>query len=161
MIKVQRSDDEKENVRQAIHSINFSPEVLPFCAITGTETVAFGAPQVFGGCAVDRTRFRTRLPDDRWIITAYGVVGPGDVNGVDLDLVYTTDAIATVSLGGATFTGGAPLKGSLGPFDLFATPGVPQGETIPIVALRATKKVGGNATLAQWCIWIEFLPSKQ
>jgi hypothetical protein len=160
VIKVVKAADDAETLRRVVHSLNYSEVPLPFHALV-FETVAFGAPTIYGGCSVDRSVFRKRLPDTRWFASAAGVVNPTDAAGVTLDLVYLTNAIAAVSLGAATFLGAGAVKATLGPFDVFGTGGVPAGETVPIIALRATKLVAGVATLSHWNIWIRFLPSKQ
>jgi hypothetical protein len=112
---------------------------------------------VFGGLAVDREVFRRRLPDYRWYVYAAGLVDPRDANTATLELVYHLDDNTLVSLGSITQAGAGMVKRELGPFDVFNTPGVPAGETIPIVRLRATKTAGVPGEVVAWVIWNRFL----
>lgn len=161
MIKVAPIGTTQDRVRRLEHAINFSPLELPFPAVGQEVTVAGPGTTTFGGLSVDRSVFRQLLPDDRWLIYAAGWLDPGDANGAMISLAYQKDNAIFVPLGSSTFVGAGYLKRTLGPFDLFATAGVPPGEQIPVVRFACQKLVGGNAFVNTWTVWARFLSSKQ
>jgi hypothetical protein len=163
MIKVGVGQTVEERLGKIEQSINRSPVILPFAIIDdsgGGVSVPVAPGQFFGGVLVDRSWSRTVLPDRQWVVRAAGFINPTDANGVTIDLNYTSDALATTSLGSVTLTGAGVVKARLGPFDVFATGGVPSGETIPAIRLRAIKLVSGTATILHWDIWLELRASR-
>jgi hypothetical protein len=162
VIPVSSTSSLEERVRRIEHSINYSEVDLPFPALTGPALdVVAGAPAGSGGIAVDRSIFRRLLPDARWVVYAAGLVNPQDANIATVSLVYTTDAIANVTLGSVTATGAGFSKKSMGPFDVFGTGGVPAGETIPVIRLVMSKNAGTDALFQTWTIWLRLLANKQ
>lgn len=117
--------------------------------------------QTFGGVAIDRAYSRNILPNTRWLYSAAGLVDPGDANIATLSLVYEKDDGSFVTLGSITASGSGVRKRHMGPFDLFATGGVPSNELIPVVRLRAIKDAGLDGTVESWTIMLRLLPSKQ
>ncbi len=113
--------------------------------------------RLFGGYAIDRSIFRELQKDSRWLFYAAGWVNPNDGNVASLSLVYEKDDGTQIVLGTVTETGATRVKTSLGPFDLFATAGVPKGETIPVVRLRAVKDAGVDGEIDGWCLWLRLL----
>jgi hypothetical protein len=121
---------------------------------------AFGtAGRRFGGYVIDRAVFRELLPEHRILVYAAGIVDPGDGNNATISLRYLTDAIAAVTLGTVVRSGAGPVKVAMGPFDLFATVGVPAGEQILAIDLHAIKNAGTNGVLWPWNIHIRRLPA--
>jgi hypothetical protein len=163
MIKVVHTGQVAEDTRRIIHALNFSEAihaVTPSLAAFSTGAPALGANLV-GGLVVDRSIFRTVLPDARWFVYAAGLVNPGDGNTATVALQYVKDTGVLVMLGSATAVGAGWAKLSMGPFDVFGTAGVPAGETIPAIVMTAQKNAGVNGTLSAWTIWTRFLASKQ
>lgn len=118
-------------------------------------------PVVFGGCVIDRVRFRRKLPDDRWYVYAAGLVNPGDGSTATIELVYQKDDNTFVAIGSTTQAGAGEVKKVMGPFSLFDTPGVPSNELIPVIRIRASKSGGVEGTLKTWHVFVELLPSIQ
>lgn len=164
MIKVVQTSDPLDDTRRLIHSVNYS-EVIRVVSVVDKEEVFGLAPGVvYGGLAVDRSVFRMLQPDARWLVYGAGWVNPTDgANGVTITIQYETDAPGTVVVLGtlAVPAGVAYVKRALGPFDIFNTATVPQGETIPIITLKATKLTAGTGELRDWCLWFRFLAPKQ
>lgn len=117
--------------------------------------------RTFSGLAVDRSVFRQRLPDARWFVYAAGWVNAGDTNVATVSLVYEKDDGAQVTLGSVTHNTATKTKKVMGPFDVFATVGVPAGEQIPVVRLRASKASGADGTIESWVLWLRLLPARQ
>lgn len=166
MIKVVETPDAQENVRRIIHALHYSEDIRVVSAVGSEEgPVAVAATAagdtLFGGLAVDRSVFRKRQQDVRWLVYAAGWALPGDANTMTLDLLYQKDDFTTVVLGSTTRTGAAFGKVAMGPFDVFGTAGVPAGETIPMIRLGARKNVGANGFLQNWNIWARLLAAKQ
>lgn len=117
--------------------------------------------RLFGGLAIDRAYFRTRLPDFQWRVRAAGLVNPGDANQATLALGYVSNAGTFFVLGSAAFSGAGVQKFTLGPFDVFNPAiGHPLGEPVPIVRLRAVKNAGVNGDLAVANLWFEIVPAR-
>ncbi len=117
------------------------------------------SPVTFGAIAVDRAVFRRLLPDARWLVYAAGWCDPGDGNDAIVELIYERDDESVVVLGAATFSGAGRSKRLLGPVDLFATSGVPAGEAVPMIRLRARKTAGLDGSLDGWVAWLRLLPA--
>ena len=117
-------------------------------------------PKLFDAVTVDRSVFRKLLPDARWFAYGSGWVNPGDANTATVELCYEKDDGTIVVLGSVTQAGAGLVKKQLGPFDVFATAGVPAGETIPSLRLRGAKTAGANGDLANWTVWLRLLPSR-
>lgn len=154
MIRVPDIGTADERFAKITQSINSSPILLSASVVDGVTAITTTAASL-GGIAVDRSWLRKLAPDTRWVARAYGLVDPADANGVTIYCEYVSDAIALTTLGSITPTGAGYQKASMGPFDVFGTGGVPAGETIPIVRLRAQKVTSGSANLAQWTLWLE------
>lgn len=121
---------------------------------------AFGtSARLFGSYAMDRSIFRELQADSRWYFYAAGWLDPKDGNIATVSLVYEKDDGTQLVLGSVTQAGSGRVKKSMGPFDLFATAGVPAGETIPIVRLRAVKDAGVDGEIDGWCLWVRHLPA--
>ena len=118
--------------------------------------------QVFGGFSVDRATFRTLFPDARWLIYAAGQINLNDASDGTAELLYYKNDGTTVSLGTLALTGGAGLqKVRMGPYDLFATVGVPKTENVVTVRLKLTKTAGVDGTAQAWTVWRRLLAPKQ
>lgn len=113
----------------------------------------------FAGYAIDRNVFRNLLPEDRIFLYAAGAVDPMDGNVATISLRYLTDAGAFVTIGTTTATGAGFQKKEMGPFDLFATVGVPATEQILLFDLHATKDAGVNGVMYPWNIQVRRLPA--
>jgi|SRR5215469_10722215 len=162
MIKVTQHGTVEERLRKLEHSVNFSEWIHAFpCADQATAIVTGGGSFFFGGIAVDRSVFRKLLPDARWLVYAAGLAAAGDANPLTVALSYRSDGGGVTTLGSTTTSVAALTKVSLGPFDVFATGGVPAGETIPVIRLFASKGVGANGSIVAWNIWLRLLANKQ
>lgn len=118
--------------------------------------------RVFGGLSVDRSVFRTLLPDAKWYVYAAGMVDPGDANVATLSLRYVENTTGTThTLGSTTATGAGLVKFTLGPLDVFGTGGVPGGENVPVLQFHAVKDAGADGTVQAVTLWLRFLPAKQ
>lgn len=115
-------------------------------------------PTLFGGYALERATFRELQADHRWYVYAAGWVDPKDVNQATVSLVYEKDDQSIITLGSVTQTGSGRVKKKMGPFDVFATAGVPAGEEVPIIRLRAVKNAGIDGELDGWTLWVRHLP---
>lgn len=159
-----RTGDVQRDLDNLFHVLRDSEDILAFPAVTAEVAFTTATPTLatntFGGIAVDRSDFRRRLRDNRWIVSAAGWVDTGDGNGATLQLVYVRDNGTFVVLGTLVVPGGTVSKMTFGPFDVFATVGVPAGEQIPVVALTAQKASGANGVLFVWDVWLRLLPSK-
>lgn len=109
---------------------------------------------------MDRSVFRELQPDDRWWIYGVGWVNPKDANQATIAFMYEKDDGTVVQIGTVTQSGSGRVKKSMGPFDIFATAGVPAGETIPIIRLAAIKDAGVDGELDGWVVWVRHLPAK-
>lgn len=117
--------------------------------------------RTFSGLAVDRSVFQKRLPDARWLVYAAGWVNAGDANVATISLVYEKDDGSQVMLGSVTHNTGTKTKKVMGPFDVFATVGVPAGEQVPMVRLKAVKSSGADGTIENWTIYLRLLAARQ
>ena len=165
MIPVIQTTDIDETLRRVIHSINYSEDVLAFPTITTEVNANSSAPNAVTGVncwvgfAVDRATFRQRLKDAQWGLYAAGLV-TGSSGSVAISLQYVTDAGVLVPLGPAAsilVPAGGFQKAMVGPADVFGSPGVPQGEAVPALALTAQTS-SGTASLLGWVSWVRFLP---
>lgn len=115
------------------------------------------AGRLFDGITVDRSVFQKRLPDARWLVYAAGLVSAGDTNIATVSLYYQKDDTTLVLLGSVTHNTATPVKKVMGPFDVFATVGVPAGETVPMVRLHAIKNAGTDGTIEAWDLWLRLV----
>lgn len=162
--KVADTGQPVEDLRRIIRAINFAEHIVPFSAVGSQEAVPVGPAVLFGGITVDRFTFRKLLPDSRWLVYAAGLALSGDANPLTLSLVYEADNLALTQLDpvATTVTSVAAVKTTLGPFDLFATAGLPApAETIAIIRLRAAKAAGAAGAVEAWSLWLRLLPAKQ
>lgn len=117
-------------------------------------------PTTLGGFTIPWKTLRTLLPDDRWAIYAAGwVSAPGPA--VVATIAYQKDDGTYVPVGSTTL----PLNGKaeIGPFPVRGTfaiaAGVPAGEDIISVALRAALATTGTAAnLYRWTMWLRMTP---
>lgn len=117
--------------------------------------------RLFDGIAIDRSVFQKRLPDARWLVYAAGFVNAGDTNVATVSLIYQKDDQTQVTLGSVTHNTATTVKKVMGPFDVFATVGVPSGEQVPMVRLKAIKASGADGLIENWDIWLRLLPARQ
>lgn len=118
------------------------------------------AGRILGGKSIDRATLRARLPHARWLLYAAGLVNAGDTNIATLTLRYVKNDGTTVPIGSVTHNANTLVKKAMGPFDLFATAGVP-GENIVTVELFGQKNAGADGTARDWTLWTRYLPSRQ
>lgn len=116
-------------------------------------------PRLFGGYMVDRAEVRRLIPDARWFVYAAGWVDPKDGSTATVEIVYEKDDGSVVVLGSVTQAGAGRVKVKMGPFDVFAVAGVPGGEEIPSLRLRASKDGGVNGEVDGWCLRLRFFPA--
>src|SRR5439155_16507091 len=126
--KLMPSRDHVDDLHRVMVALNFSETILACPCALAPETVIDTTVTDLGGVSVDRSVFRKVLPDHRWLVYAAGRVDPRDADGVIIALAYVEDDSTAVSLGSVTLTGAGFVKQTLGPFDVFATAGVPAGE---------------------------------
>ena len=119
------------------------------------------AGKTYGGLALDRSVWRRKLPDRKWVVYAAGWVNPNDANTATIAIVYEKDDGSQVTLGTTTQAGAGKVKKTLGPFDLFGTGGVPAGETVPIVRLKFSKNAGVDGTCEAWNLAFDLVPATQ
>ena len=162
MIKVRQSGHHDVDIREIVHSLNFSEEHYPVPVIQGevaftTAAPAFPATNIWGALAVDRNEFRRIVPDRRWYLYAAGLVHPHDANTATVALQYLDNSGTLTSIGTVTQAGNAYVKRVMGPFDLFTV--VNNTEAIPVIALTAQKSAGANGSLFGWTMWVRYLSS--
>lgn len=137
---------------------NYAPLVQLVSAVDAEVAAGTGGLSL-GGVAWDRVVTADYVPGvGRWLVWASGLVDPADANGGTVALVYQKDNLAVVTLVSGTWTGAGFVKKTIGPVDVFATAGVPAGETLPIVRLVATKATSGTMGLTAWTIWSVWIP---
>ena len=117
------------------------------------------AGRTLGGLLIDRAEFRPRLADARWFVYAAGWVDPMDVNVATISIRYELDNKTQIVLGSVTASGAGFVKKAMGPFDMFATAGVPAGETIVALRLHAIKDLGVDGQIEAWTLYVRFLPA--
>jgi hypothetical protein len=161
MIKLTSQGTVEERLRHLEHSVNYSEWIQAFPCADAQASVVVGAPVILGGIAVDRSIFRKLLPDARWLVYAAGFAAANDANTLSMSLVYQLDNTTLQQLGVVSTTTAGFIKLSMGPFDVFATGGVPAGETIPVIRLRGIKVAGANGSFVAWNIWLRLLANKQ
>lgn len=115
--------------------------------------------QRYGGLAIDRSVFRTKVPDGQWVLWAAGLVNAGDTNVATVSLQYQDDSNNFTSLGTVTHNTATTTKKTIGPVDLFAA--VTPDEDVVIVRLCAVKDSGADGTIECWNIWVEWRPPRQ
>jgi hypothetical protein len=145
----------EERFAKITQSINFSPNVVLGSAYAGPDLTITTAPTGLGGIIVDRAWLKTRFLDGQWVVRAALRLIPGDANGMLVELIYNKDDGTAVVLGSTTPTGAAFTKIGLGPFDVFATGGVPTTESFPALRLRVTKVTSGTGTVSYASMWLE------
>ena len=154
--------DQSPDQRRMTEAINRPEVALSWPAIVEETNIPSGAaPMGFGACIMDRSVFRTVLPDFKWYVYAAGLADPGDGNNLHIALVYIKDDTTAVVLGTGTFSGAGMAKRSIGPFDVFATAGVPPGETLPLIRVAVDKVSGTAATVDAWAIMLRLFPFRQ
>lgn len=123
---------------------------------------AFGTSgTAFGGGSIDRSVFRTLLPDWKWYVYAAGRVNAGDTNVATVFLQQLEDDGTVNTLGSVTHNTATTTKKAMGPFDLFATAGVPNTEDIVTLRLFAQKDTGADGAVTDWTIWLRLLPARR
>ncbi len=115
--------------------------------------------RLFGAYAVDRNLSQEIQADDQWLVYAAGWVNPKDANQATVSIVYEKDDQSVIVLGSVTQSSAGRVKKYMGPFDVFATAGVPAGETVPILRLQASKDAGVDGELDGWTLWVRHIPA--
>ena len=125
-------------------------------------TISSTSPIALGGFTIPWKTLRELLPDDRWAIYAAGWVsasGPTVRATIDYqrdDGTYVTVGTQVLPASGKAEMGPYPVRGA------FAIPlGVPAGENIISVALRAALTSAGTAaSLYRWTMWLRMSPRR-
>ncbi len=160
MRKFVPTGEPREDIRRLTLLLNYSDALWSWAALTQDTGAVIGAVTPFGGVILDRSVFQRQLPDARWLVYAAGWGASDNVNPMVIELAYQKDNATFVTLGSVSITTSAPTKLAMGPFDVFATAGVPAGETLPCVRLRASKAAGAatGQLFAPWQIMLQLLP---
>jgi hypothetical protein len=165
MMKVAQTGNDHEDIGRLVHAVNFSEAIIgPANVNLDSNQTPFSsaAGNVFSrqALAIDRSVFRELLPDARWLVYAAGFLNSSDGNTVTATLTYQDDSTTVVVLGSVSHAAGWAKK-VIGPLDVFGTPGVPTGESVPMIRLHFSKATAGTGECAGWCLWLRLLVSKQ